>query len=212
MLLAVPEVSVDRSLALCSHRRHHTRVDVTWKGLMKKRKINDIFLCVCMGSCAGYWGKINRVNCQDLLRSPEHHKQAHHSLASDWKCQGPAWPLSSHTCAAYQGHKLCHILSACQICSRCPRSRRTRTAHSSWSWGRSTISAQRSCRSPRLLAASRYPWLRIKAGARRVSNSTPGWNTASLHVFAWQRNDCEQGWHASSERATTAQTVHISCD
>lgn len=29
MLLAASEVCVDRSLALCSYRRHHTRVDVT---------------------------------------------------------------------------------------------------------------------------------------------------------------------------------------
>lgn len=29
MLLAVSEVCVDRSLALCSYRRHHTRADVT---------------------------------------------------------------------------------------------------------------------------------------------------------------------------------------
>lgn len=56
-LLAVPEVCVGWSLALCSYRRHHARVNVAWEGLVEKKKIDKV----------GILGK-DQGGCQDLLQ------------------------------------------------------------------------------------------------------------------------------------------------
>lgn len=131
-----------------------------------------------LGFAAGYGGKINEV----IARSPCSR------VGMPGICLSPS----------YQGCRAFHILSACWTCSRCRHSRRTRSGHSSWSWDRSTISAQISCRCPPPSAAGRYPWLWKKAGVTEVS-STPGWSTAFSECICRTGLECKlrKGIHST---------------